>query len=157
VQAGFFAQQDYAIVRAQMTREADDWRLSFYEDTLRMLEPLAGQKLKVYYDYRLYVPAETPNWKIETSFDLLSYAYIQEHDFDVLLLLQQRIWDYTKPTAVGTDPEAFALSQQFYRDADAGEIAGYDLVYRTPLALVFVKENLCATYFPAPACHFQYP
>jgi hypothetical protein len=88
---------------------------------------------------------------------LLSYAYIQEHDFDVLLLLQQRIWDYTKPNAVGIDPQAFALSQQFYRDADAGDIAGYDLVYRTPLALVFVKENLCAAYFPAPACHFQYP
>ncbi len=157
VQAGFFAQQDYAIVRAQMTRSEHDERMGFYEDTLDMLEPLAGQKLKVYYDYRLYVPAETPNWQIETSFDLLSYAYIQEHNFDVLLLLQQRIWDYTKPTAVGTDPEAFALSQQFYRDADAGEIAGYDLVYRTPLALVFVKENLCAAYFPAPACQFQYP
>ena len=41
--------------------------------------------------------------------------------------------------------------------ADAGEIEGYDLVYRTPLALVFVKENLCTAYFPAPACHFQYP
>jgi len=157
VQAGFFAQQDYAIVRAQMTREEDDWRLSFYEDTLRMLEPLTGQKLKVYYDYRLYVPAETPNWQIETSFDLLSYAYIQEHNFDVLLLLQQRIWDYTNPNAVGIDPQTFALNQQFYRDADAGDIAGYDLVYRTPLALVFVKESLCAAYFPASACQFQYP
>lgn len=157
VQAGFFAQQDYAIVRAQMTREEDDWRLSFYEDTLDILEPLAGQKLKVYYDYRLYVPAETPNWKIETSFDLLSYAYIQEHNFDVLLLLQQRIWDYTNPNAVGIDPQTFALNQQFYRDADAGDIAGYDLVYRTPLALVFVKESLCAAYFPASACQFQYP
>jgi len=98
-----------------------------------------------------------PNWQIETSFDLLSYAYIQEHDFDVLLLLQQRIWDYTNPNAVGIDPEAFALSQQFYRDADAGKIEGYDLVYRTPLALVFVKESLCAAYFPPPACQFQYP
>ena len=157
VQLGFFLQQDVAMVQAQITREEDDWRLSFFEETQAVLQPLAGQKLKVYYDYRLYVPADTPNWRIETSFDLLSYAYIQEHDFDVLLLLQQRIWDYTKPDAVGIDPEAFALSQQFYRDADAGEIEGYDLVYRTPLALVFVKESLCAAYFPAPACHYQYP
>jgi len=157
VQAGFFASQDVALAQAQATRAEHDERLSFFEETQGVLQPLAGQKLKVYYDYRLYVPADTPNWQIETSFDLLSYAYIQEHDFDVLLMLQQRIWDYTKPDAVGIDPEAFALSQQFYRDADAGEIEGYDLVYRTPLALVFVKESLCAAYFPAPACHFQYP
>ena len=157
MQLGLFIQQDVAMFQAQVSRVEDDERLSFFEETQRVLEPLAGQKLKVYYDYRLYVPTDMPNWQIETSFDLLSYAYIQEHDFDVLLLLQQRIWDYTNPNAVGIDPEAFALSQQFYRDADAGEIEGYDLVYRTPLALVFVKESLCAAYFPAPACQFQYP
>jgi len=157
VQLGFFLQQDVAMVQAQVTRVEDDERLSFFDETQAVLQPLAEQKSKVYYDYRLYVPADTPNWQIETSFDLLSYAYVQEHNFDVLLLLQQRIWDYTNAEAVGVNPEAFALSQQFYRDADAGEIEGYDLVYRTPLALVFVKENLCAAYFPAPACQFQYP
>jgi hypothetical protein len=155
VQLGFFLQQDITMAQAQLNRVEHDERLSFFEETQVMLQPLEGQKLRVYYDYRLYVPPETPNWRIETSFDLLSYSYIQEGDFDVLLLLQQRIWDYTKPDAVGIDPEAFAISQQFYRDADAGEIEGYDLVYRTPLALVFIKESLCAASFPAPACHFQ--
>jgi hypothetical protein len=95
----------------------------------------------------MYVPGK-PGWVTETNFDLLEYAYIQEHKFDVLLLLDQRIRDYLNPKAVGIDPELFARNQQFYRDADNETILGYHLVYRDSFALIYVRDALFQEYYP---------
>jgi hypothetical protein len=100
----------------------------------------------VYYDYRLYAP-DTPGWKTETYYELLDYGYINQRRFDVLLLLQQRIYDYLNPAVTGIDAQQFNLNQAFYRDADRGTIAGYTLVYRNDLGLVFVRNDLQRQYF----------
>jgi len=94
----------------------------------------------------LYVP-DTPGWTTETNYDLLEYGYIQERNFDVLLLLEQRIQDYLSPDVTGIDPALFALNQQFYRDAENETISGYDLVYRNSLGLVYVRDDLYQQYF----------
>ena len=103
--------------------------IAFYDKALKALEKVPQKDLNVYFDYRLYAP-DTPGWVLETSYDLLSYNYIQEHAYDVLLLQQQRIADYLDPSAAGIDAQQFANSQAFYADAQRGELQSYRLLYR---------------------------
>jgi hypothetical protein len=65
----------------------------------------------------------------------------------VLLLLNQRIKDYINPAVQGIDPAEFALSQKFYRDADAGQIDGFRLLFRDDTGSIFIRENLYQKLF----------
>ena len=69
----------------------------------------------------------------------MTYDFVEEGSFDILLLQQQRIRDYLADGLVGVNPEEFERSQLFYRDADAGDIEGYTLVYRDSTGLIFKK------------------
>jgi hypothetical protein len=140
VQFAIFVTGDGIMVQQQVHRAEKNSTIQFYDQAVGALKPLGDRPLHVYYDYRLYVP-ETPGWTVETNYELLEYGYIQERNFDVLLLLKQRIQDYLNPNAVGIDSAAFARSQQFYRDADNGTIQGYTLVYRNDLGLVYVRND----------------
>ena len=73
----------------------------------------------------------------------------------MLLLLRQRIRDYIQEGAIGVDPERFPMNQAFYRDADNGSIAGFQLVYRDDTGLIFVKDAVCEQYFPGGTCQSQ--
>ncbi len=145
-QLALFAVADANTYNARLHRADDNIRIQFYSQAVQALRPLQGQSLYVYYDYRLYVP-ETPGWGTMTSFDLLEYSYIQDNKFDVLLLLQQRIIDYTQAGVTGIDPAQFARARQFYLDAGAGALTGYHLVFRNPVGLVFVSDLLFGQYF----------
>ena len=131
---------------AQLHQSDNNQRIAFYTQAVNALKPLGSSPLSVYYDYRLYMP-DTPNWKVETSYDLLDYNYIHTGNFGVLLLLKQRIRDYLLPSAVGIDPQEFALNQQFYRDARDGKVAGYHLVFQNDVGLVYVRQDLYQQYF----------
>ncbi|MEW6650153.1 MAG: hypothetical protein AB1453_08185 [Chloroflexota bacterium] len=133
--------QAAALWSERTARAENNERLQFYDRVVEQLSPWQQQPLKVYYDYRLYFPG-TPFWQGQTTFDLLTYEWAREADFDVLLLLQQRIRDYLHPDAQGIDAEQFARNQEFYRDADRGALAGYVLLYRDSTGLIFVRENL---------------
>ncbi len=146
VQFGFFLVDGVQRYEGRLHRADNNERIQFYEQALSVLRPLEGKPLYVYYDYRLYVP-DTPNWSTETNFDLLDYKYVTQHNFDVLLLLEQRIRDYLNAGVVGIDPATFALNQQFYRDADNGVIKGYHLVYRDSVGLIYVREDLYRSVF----------
>jgi hypothetical protein len=141
VQFGAFLRTGAQEFNAYLHRAQDNPRLLFYDKVVAALEALPNEQLSVYYDYRLYVPGQ-PGWVLATSYELLDYAYIQQNDFAVLLLLEQRIKDYLNPMVTGIDPEMFTLSQEFYQDAEAGTVAGYRLVYREPVGLVYVREDV---------------
>ncbi len=131
-----------ATAYAQRVQRADNNpAIAFYDEARKALADLPDAPRKVYFDYRLYVP-ETEGWTLETSYDLLSYNYVQEQSYDVLLLLQQRIADYLDPSAAGIDAQQFANSQAFYADAQRGELQGYQLVFRNETGLVFVKDEI---------------
>ena len=141
VQAGLFVRSDVRDFTTYLHRADNNERIQFYDRAVETLQPLPADNLRVYYDYRLYVPGE-PGWVIVNSYDLLDYDYIQQNNFGALLLLQQRINDYLQPGMTGIDPQKFVLNQQFYRDADAGTIKGYRLAYRDVVGLIFVREDL---------------
>lgn len=144
-QFALFLFADFSHYDQSLHRVERSERIAFYDQSVNALQPLDGTPILVYYDYRLYVP-DTPNWSVETSFDLLSYQYIEERNFDVLLLLEQRIRDYLHEDAQGIDPEQFALNQAFYRDADNETVRGYQLIYRDPVGLVYVRDDLFQNY-----------
>jgi hypothetical protein len=141
-----FVRSDVQRFNADVHRAEGNPRIQFYDQVVKALAPLPAGPLRVYYDYRLYVP-EKPGWTTETNYDLLEYGYIQDGNFDVLLLLEQRIRDYLNPDVTGIDPALFARNQQFYRDAENETISGYHLVYRDSLGLVYVRGELYQQYF----------
>jgi hypothetical protein len=146
VQFGFFLANDVRILQNDLVRAENNPRIQFYSSLLQALAPLPSGPVSVYYDYRLYVPP-LAGWTEETNYDLLDYSYLQQKNFDVLLLLEQRIRDYTNPEVEGVDPAQFAQSLKFYRDAEQGAITGYHLVYRDATGLVLVREALYRQYF----------
>lgn len=146
-----FGAQSIKMGYDQYFRKENHPSIVFYEQAMEVLAPVVPQAMHVYYDYRLYLP-ETEGWYKETLFEMLSYPYIEEGNYQVLVLLEQRIRDYLNPNAVGNDPEQFALSQAFYRDADAGTIAGYHLLYRDQTGLIYVQDGTCQAYFEPAQC-----
>jgi hypothetical protein len=147
IQFVLFMYDDIRQFDAHLHRAENNPRIQFYDQVVETLKPLSNTSLYIYYDYRLYVP-ETSEWKTEVNYDLLEYNYIQESNFDVLLLMEQRIRDYLNPNVTGIDPKLFARNQQFYRDAENGAIVGYHLVYRDTVGLIFVRDDLYQEYFP---------
>ncbi len=146
VQFGLFLVKDAGLYGEDLHRADNNPRIQFYDQIVGALKPVTAGSLHIYYDYRLYVP-ETPGWTTEINYDLLDYQYIQQGQFDVLLLLEQRIQDYLNPEAVGIDPALFALSRQFYRDAESGSIKGFHLVYQNSVGHVYVSEDLYNRYY----------
>lgn len=150
LQFGLFLVRDSELYTVRNNRKEDSTAVTFYEKAVEELAPVT-EDMRVYYDYRLYMP-DTEGWLIENSFDLLTYDYIQSRNFSILFLSQQRILDYLQPEAVGIDPLTFPFAQQFYRDANEGEIEGYRLLLREKDALLFIQESLCSKFYSAARC-----
>ncbi|MCW5873739.1 MAG: hypothetical protein KIS88_03735 [Anaerolineales bacterium] len=141
-----FAQNSAARYREQLTRQQNNSSLVFYTQANEALTPLPTARYQVYADVNLYIP-ESAGWTRSAQFETLDHEYIGSNGFDILFLSQTRIWDYLNDDVVGIDAERFAASQEFYRDANAGELPGYYLVYREAFGLVFVNEALYQEYF----------
>jgi hypothetical protein len=146
VQSVFFIRSDSAFFLERIHRADNNARIQFYDHAMQVLKPLVGTQQNTYYDYRLYLP-ETAGWSQVTTFDLLEYNFIQQNQFGILLLLEQRIRDYLQPGMTGIDPELFKRNQQFYRDADNATVTGYHLLYRDPVGLIYVTDKLYQEYF----------
>lgn len=141
-----FVAYDVNAYTQRLHRADNNPRISFYDQAVSSLMPASERSLWVYYDYRLYVP-ETMNWIPQTTYDLLDYGFIGENQFDVLLLLEQRIRDYLNPNAIGIDTVEFEQNQKFYRDARDGTLTGYRLIYQDSVGLIYVRDDLYTEYF----------
>lgn len=136
-----FLYQDAHTYSARLHRAENNAEIAFYNTAVEQIGSITNGELRVYYDYRLYLPA-TGGWTVETTYELLDYNYIQSVNFDVLLLYEQRIRDYINPNVTGIDPEKFAQSLTFYTDAYNGTVEGYQLLYRDEVALIYMKDAL---------------
>lgn len=139
LQSALFISQDINTIKTHLARENNSPSIRFYKEVSTILGPVFQQPLTVYFDYRLYLPDDN-NWQKHTSFELLTYDYVQEGNFDILLLQQQRIRDYLQEGLTGVEADELERSQLFYRDADAGNIEGYNLVFRDSTGLIFERK-----------------
>lgn len=141
--------RDMKLYSDRLYREQTSPAISFYDRVVETLKPLPSIYMyHVYHDVRMYVPSR-PDWYCESIFEMLNYAYLQEKWFDIILLRQQRIYDYLDPDAIVLDAAKLAASQVFYRDAQAGKIQGYRLLYRDAYGLIFARDRLIEDHFQA--------
>lgn len=153
VQCGLFYKNISGIYLDKLHRAENNDSILFYNRVEDSLTPISSLEVKIYYDPRVYLP-ETTNGSAETTYDLLNYQYIQQGQFDVLLLMQQRILDYLNPNAEGIDASTFAEAQQFYRDAQHNSIKGYSLIDENEFGKIFVRTELAEKYYPGiPSDH----
>jgi 4-amino-4-deoxy-L-arabinose transferase-like glycosyltransferase len=151
IQLGFFIKQSSQTFIKRTERAESNQEIAFYALAMEKLEPLGQDPVSAYYDYRLYLP-EKENWSAETSYELLSYAFLDSRQYDLLFLYNQRIRDYLDPSAEGIDPQAFEQSQAFYRDAEAGTIEKYYLLFKNETALLFIRDGFCQQYYVTSVC-----
>ncbi len=147
LQCSFFIIQDVHAYSLKMNQAENDPHILFYDEMQNELAPLQEKVISVYYDYHMYLPQHT-GWVQTTSYGLLDYDFINENGFDVLVLERQRIDDYLNPSVTGIDPTAFALCQDFYRNAQTGTIDGFRLLFENETGLLFVSEDMYQVHFP---------
>lgn len=150
IQFGLFIVRDVQLFNERNKRVENNPAISFYHEAVEELAPVQ-QEMQVYFDYRLYVPGE-PGWHIDNSFDLLTYDFINSRNFDLLFLSHQRIRDYLQPSVTGIHPDEFKAAQEFYRDADSGNLENYVLLKRDETALLYLRQDLCEKYYEAERC-----
>ncbi len=133
-------------VKTALYREENEPAIQTYNEMMDSLNPIEDLTLFVYKDPRVYFP-QIDQWNSITTYDLLSYDYIQENNFDVLILMQERIRDYLNPMVIGINPTDFMQNQLFYRDAANNTILNYQLVFENDFGKIFVREDLFQEYF----------
>lgn len=146
VQFGLFAISGTQAIKTALQREENEPAIQTYDEMMNSLKPVEDLSLFVYKDPRVYFPP-IDQWNSTTTYDLLSYDYIQENKFDVLILMNERIRDYLNPSAIGINPADFAQNQRFYRDADEGTVMNYPMIFENDFAKIFVREDLYQEYF----------
>lgn len=151
IQVALFLRQDIETFAKQNSRDLNNPRIEFYKQAKGYLTPLEQKEVQVYYDYRLYVP-QRDGWMYNTSYGILNYGYIEERNFDVILLLESRMRDYLNPYVEGVDATELEEGRRFYRDAMAGTIAGYKQLFRNETGAVFLSGDTCREYYPGENC-----
>jgi len=150
LQVVFFNIQNVQSVSAQIQREENSESIRFFREAIQVLEPSQTKGLSVYYDYRVYIPFYRYPWRHQTSFDMLNYAYIQDNDFDILLLMNQRVTDYLNPRAEGVNPEELEIARQFYTDVRNNQIINYILLYEDDFGKAFIRQDLYERDYQSP-------
>ena len=140
IQLGVFIAADIERYDHRLNRVESSDAIQFYEAVYPNFEPYLEIYLSIYHDVRMYFP-KSDLWTSTTAFEMLNYPYITDRHFDALFLMQQRLNDYLNPNVVAIDEEELAAAREFYSDADAGEIEGYELIYRDPYGLFFIRAD----------------
>jgi hypothetical protein len=139
---------DYHTIQNNYNEERTDPSILFYDQARKTLALLPQGSYFIYHDVRMYVP-QTVGWATEGIFEMLNYDYIQQRNFDVLLLVQQRLYDYLNPDVTGIDQKKLENSRLFYKDANEGKVEGYRLIFRNKFGLIYLKTSLYEKYFPS--------
>lgn len=150
VQMVFFNIQNVKAYDDQLHREARSESIQFYHKAVEALQPMIPYNPNVYYDYRIYLPFGQPFNHIYTAFEMLDYDYIEEHKFNILLLINQRVDDYLNPRAEGVNPDKLEVARIFYKDVRNKEIKGYTFLFEDGFGKVFIRDEDYEKYYFKP-------
>lgn len=130
--------------RTVLNKEANSASIQFYEQVKTNLLPsLSSTSLKVYRDWQVYFPAGA-SIQVEMNWEKASYPLIETLDPDIILLDRREVALYAPEDVVANSVDAgdVAANHAFYADANANQLAGYDLVIEDSFGLAFVKTDL---------------
>jgi hypothetical protein len=129
-----------------LNREKNNPSLNFYsaldQNDLSRLKP--GRQLVVFRDVAMYVP-NAANDKVYYQWGVSGYADIHKFNADLLLLSKQHLYDYTQPGQTAVDPN-FSDAVHFYKDALAGKVQGYTLIYQNDFGMAYLSTPLAAGF-----------
>ncbi|MBI4928676.1 MAG: hypothetical protein HY835_12980, partial [Anaerolineae bacterium] len=140
-QFAFFAQNAWRRIDEETHKVENSPNIQFYDEIRTRLAPLIPGSYRVYQDVRVYLPP-VQGWETEGIYETLDYDYIQAGDFDILLLMQQRIYDYLNPAVTAIDADRLARARVFYLDANLARLQGYKLIFRDSFGLIYVRDEL---------------
>lgn len=134
----------------KLYRVRDSASISFYQQLVdQEFGKIPDQiPIKVYRDIRIYVPDDL-SWDIDMKWNLVDYNFIQENEYDIVLLSRQRMLDYTHPNSLqnAEDLAQMTRTYQFYSDASIGSLNGYTLLYEDGYGLAFISNDLYERFF----------
>jgi len=131
----------------RLQRAEDSPAITFQKKAMEALQPLPGERdFNILADVRMYTPT-FESWYFEGTFGDINYEFIQQRDFDVLLITRQRMLDYLNQGVEGIDPQSFSKIKAFYRDVRKGEVDGYRLLYQDDFGFVFILDRQYEKYF----------
>ncbi len=129
----------------QLHKSENNPSIAFYGEASGALSALPKNAYRVYHDVRMYVP-QSSGWITDSSFEVLTYRYIEKGKFDILLIMQSRVSDYLNEDAQAVDEEKMQKAREFYKDVRAGTVEGYQQIYKNGYGLVFVSDALYEQY-----------
>jgi hypothetical protein len=134
----------------QLNREALSPSIAFYDSMeTACIDPLPDEIfLVISHDRSIYVPI-SERWHTDLTRSLVDYDYVQETNYHLVLLSQQRIRDYTQPGSLekAVDKTEMIAAQEFFADVVAYEVEGYNLCYENKFGFAYVREDLYQNYF----------
>jgi 4-amino-4-deoxy-L-arabinose transferase-like glycosyltransferase len=144
IQIGVFLKRDIPFYTDTLTRETWSPALAFYDQLEKVyLDQLpADRSLVIYRDPYVYV-APRENAQIVMDWDLPSYELITRLNPDLILLHQHNIANFTDPTFIENyyRPDQARLNAEFYADANAGTVPGYERVLTTAFGVALVRRD----------------
>ncbi len=134
----------------QVTREQTSTSISFYT-TLEQeyLSKIPNTiPLNIYRDIRVYIPPSS-RWDTKIKWGVIDYNYIDDNNFDIVILSRQRALDYTNEGVIenAQDPSQMQRTYSFYSDALKGRVENYQLLFQNDFGLVFISQQLFDKFF----------
>jgi hypothetical protein len=138
----FSLNMDIAQYVDTLNREKNNPSLNFYSalDQNDLSRLKLGRQLVVFRDVVMYVP-NSANDKVYYQWGVSGYADIHKFKADLLLLSKQHLYDYTQPGQTAVDPN-FSDAVHFYKDALAGQVQGYTLIYQDAFGMAYLSTPL---------------
>lgn len=144
VQIGVFLRRDIPYYTGTLTRETWSPALAFHEELeqLYLDQWPAERPLVIYRDPYVYV-APRENTEIVMDWALPSYDLISRLNPDLILLHQTYVANYTNPAFVENNfwPDRARLNAEFYADASADTVPGYERLLTTEFGLALVRQE----------------
>jgi len=145
LQFSVYIQRDIQFYQDILYREEQSPSIAFYHDVEAVLDELNvdAENLVVYRDLTAYVPPKE-NYDIIYNWRLASYDYFNRAQPDLLILEMDYVLAFTKPDAVqnAVDPGDMKAWQQFYGDAYADQIPGFEIIYQNDYGLALLRSDL---------------
>jgi hypothetical protein len=142
-QAYLFFPRDEKIFNDAVAKEENSSSLRFYADMKKALPAgYDSQTRVVYRDWKVYFPP-SDKYQTEMTWDMPTFDYMASIKPDVILLDRENVALYASADSVTNAVNAGNTQpvHEFYQAADEMNIPGYEMFFKDPFGLAFIKTE----------------
>ena len=136
---------DFSTYQRRLERQETHPAIGFYKELDNQILACMPEdkKVRIYRDVRIYIPPK-PEWDVQMRWGVVDYEIIQSINPELVLLQQQRIFDYTQADIIDTaeDKEQMKKTYQFYLDAYNKDIEGYYYLLEDEFGIAFIRDDV---------------